>query len=279
MSQSPVSQAAEETQASLNKIPLPTIETFEPDQLAAAAAAYAVAVRKVQAADREIERMQLDQLDRQKRIAQLDALLAAIPGDPIYLWCANYSQGLAVGQEYWTLEIPDYWNKDAVIKGQLATIFEGTPEVRYVIYDEYPVNIAPYGAGGAALNGTLQYSEAMTAAAVFYNAAMEPSHAKWRPHWRYGTLLTENETHAATQHCTVQLDPAASRMDALNINQGTVLENVLINYPSCNGRVFYKDDAVVVQFATPVGQDVPVPTVIGFRREPRQCPPSWIQIA
>ena len=43
MSQSPVSQAAADTGASLSKIPLPTIETFEPDQLAAAA--YAVAVR------------------------------------------------------------------------------------------------------------------------------------------------------------------------------------------------------------------------------------------
>lgn len=58
----------------------------------------------------------------------------------------------------------------------------------------------------------------------------------------------------------------------LPLDEVVILSNVPIYYPPCHGRVFKKDDAVLVLFE---GYARNQPKVIGFRREPKPCPRTW----
>lgn len=280
---SPAAQAALHVEA-IKKIPLPTIETFEPPQLTAAAAAYAIAVRKVQEAEKVIAKIKAEQIEREKRIAFLQAELAKVSEVIIDIWCANYRE-LPAETDVRTMEVPGFWIDEPTSK--LVTLYEGTEKEKTVSYDERSINIAPNGSSYSP-QGDLVPAEAMSDAAIYYNLAMEAGHNKWGPQWRYGILLTEEEYHAATDQCTVKLNDAESRsgsdLGALDINgfgnggvlgygDDDILIGVPISYPTCNGKAFKKNDEVLVYFAG----DRETPIVIGFRRKPVQCPGNWIQ--
>lgn len=285
MSESPASQAAEITATALEKIPLPTIETYEPEALVAAAAAYAAAVRKVQDAEKAVAKIKVEQIERDKRIALLKAALAKVSDIVIDIWCANYRE-LPAGTTVRTMEVPGFWIDEPAPKW--VTLYKGTAKEKAVVYSERSINIAPNGANYAP-HGDLVPAEAMGDAAIYYNLAMEAGHNKWGPQWRYGLLLTDNEYHHATNRCVVKLNDAKSRsgddLQALDINgfgnggvlgfgNGDILSNVPIEYPPCDGAAFEAHDEVLVYF----NGDRETPVVIGFRREPVRCRSSWRQL-
>jgi len=268
MSESPASVAAQSAETTIKKIPLPTLETFEPEKLSAAAAAYAIAVRKVQEADKAVAKIQLEQIAREERLALINEVLSR-QQDPIHIWCAIYKEGLTGIIE--TTEIPGYWMKEGV--AQQVTIYENTSKEQTVFYTEYSVNISPSGAGPW---GDLMWSDAMGDAAIAYNLAMEPGHLKWRPLWRYGILTTDGGGNI----CNLTLNEHLSReeQDAkgdLDLDEKRDLSGVPISYPPCHGVVFEAGDEVLVLFE---GQDRNRPKVIGFRRKPKQCPRTWREV-
>lgn len=277
---STAAELAREQGISLNKIPLPIIETYEPEALVAAAAAYALAVRKVQAAEKAVAKIKADQVARDQRIAVLQAALAAVTDVEIDCWCANYTDELSPGAAVKTMEVPGHWSDEPFLRASI--LYENTTKQKTALWYERSINIAP-GASGWPAHGELVPSESMTDAAVFYNAAMEPGHLKWKPLWRYGVLLTNQDFHTATNTCAVQLTDAEARvlpedeneLDLNGFSEDEILTNVPISYPPCNGSVFEEGDAVLVLFE---GQDRDHPKVIGFRREPKKCPPAWSQV-
>lgn len=273
---SPAAKAAAEQGISLNKIPLPVIETYEPDQLVAAAAAYTAAVLKVRAAEQAIAKIKVEQIEREKRIALLQATLTAIPDDPIDVWCCTRTYNLAVGATVKTIDVPGYRVDDPPAV-KTFILHNNTTRARTVVYEERSFNIAPEGYGFPN-HGKLTPSESMSDAAIAYNLAMEPGNLKWKPLWRYGVLLTDYSTHSVSNHGTVRLTLRNARgQDNLPIDDDDdeVITNVPISYPPCNGRAFSMNDEVLVLFE---GQNRDQPKIIGFRREPKACPDSWIEI-
>lgn len=274
----PAHTAALAQEASLKKISLPTVETFEPEALCAAASAYAILVRKVQEAEKTVARIKAEQLERDVRLDIVNALLGATPGDIIDVWCADHTTGLTGTVE--TMEVPGYWIDEYELR--TAVVGDAT-ELRTVVYYERSWNIAPSGTLHPG-HGDMHFSESLTDAGVAYNLAMEPGHIKWHPIWRYGILLTDGWGDV----CTVQLNSIHARglprslseeeRDPMNINDFNdtdILTNVPISYPPCNGAVFKINDEVLVLFE---GQQRQLPKVIGFRREPKACPKTWEQL-
>lgn len=291
----PAKTAAANTENTLKKIPLPPRpETFEPPQIGAAAAAFAVAVRKLQAAEAEIVKIKADQLARDKRVAMLKALKVMMDNKIVDVWCANYTDDLAPDTAVKTMEVPGHWIEAG--ENRTSTIYKNTPQEKTVSYYERSLNIAPDGiywpaipsallgypqtlAPDTAEHGRLVQSEGMTDAQMFVNLALEPGNEKWRPLWRYGILLLVNKV---TSTGTVRLNSAYSRAergaapaDSLPLDGVLEIENVPIIYPPCGAEAFAVDDEVLVLFQ---GQDRNAPAIIGFRREPKQCPADWKQI-
>jgi hypothetical protein len=130
------------------------------------------------------------------------------------------------------------------------------------------VNIKPGYQGGqvyaANTDGKLQPTKAGTPSSVFYNWAMFPGWQKWKPTYRYGTIVAKDGNS-----CTVLLDTAVSSAQDLAINASSTLTSVPIEYMSCNGAAFNVGDAVIVKFAS---QDLAQPKVIGFKSNPKECP-------
>jgi len=272
---SPAAQAAAEQGISLNKIPLPIIETYEPDQLVAAAAAYAIAVRKVQAAEQAIAKLKAEQLARDARIAVINAVLEQDENQPaIAVWCASYTEVLT--GTVTTMEVPGDWREDEFTL-RTSTLYENDPErERTVAYEERSLNIRPQ-AVASTVTGDLAYAEGMSDAAIAYNLAMEPGHLKWKPIWRYGTLAADAVNNLCS--LTLQSPNPARRLSVcdgedLPLDAVLTLTGVPIYYPPCHGSVFKSGDEVLVLFE---GQDRDRPKVIGFRREPKRCPASWIE--
>ncbi len=279
----PAVQAANAAENSLKKIPLPeSPDTLMPPQVPAATALLATFVMKLNDAEKAIAKIKADQVERDRRIAELTALRDSLSNKIVDVWCATYTIDLAVGTAVKTMEVPGYWIGDWVDK--TAVLFEGKPSQRTVVYQERSLNIAPRGSDFP-LHGRIRSSEAMTAAAVFWNAAMEPGHLKWKPLWRYGIVLTDSTSNDATGKCTVRLNPSGARPESgdpvaglsLNVFNGEdILTDVPISYPPCGAGVFDIGDEVLIKFGS---QDRAVPVVIGFRRKPKTCTGwSWNQL-
>ena len=128
--------------------------------------------------------------------------------------------------------------------------------------DTTPI-IVPGCAAHSAEDGQIQPLLSTTPAAVFYNLAMLPGAAKWKPRYRTGTASNVDE-EADTM--TVTLDSAI--IAGQNCNQSTTLSAVPVEYMTCNAAAFEDGDAVVVQFT---GMDWSSPQVIGFVDHPKPC--------
>lgn len=268
----PAHEAAKAVESTLKPIPLPQVDTFTPKELSAAAAAYAVRVRKVQAATQAIEQLKAERMARDSRIAVIDAVLEQDDNQPaIDVWCASYSEGLSGTVA--TMEVPGDWRGDEKTS-RTVVLYEGEDRQKTVAYEERSFNISPVGASSVA-TGDLVYAEGMSDASVAYNLAMEPGHLKWKPLWRYGTLTADAENDRCS---LILLSPNPARRLAedeqsdLPLDEVVTLSSVPIYYPPCHGRVFKKDDAVLVLFE---GYARNQPKVIGFRREPKPCPRTW----
>ncbi len=114
-------------------------------------------------------------------------------------------------------------------------------------------------------DGALLHPVAQSPWQSFVNLAIHPGWQRHMPTYRWGTALFVDEDRNTMD---VQLAPATSSVQGLDINQATVLRQVPVEYMTCNASVFEKDDRVVVRFK---GQDWTRPVVIGFLDNPKSC--------
>lgn len=240
----PVQEEVEEVDSVLDKITIPGDEAT-PKRLGETAGIFAKAAMKLRAAEDRLAQLYTDKIARGQRLAELAALRTELADTVLSVWSAEYNEVLSVGETVLTLEPP----------GDLSTV----------------LNIAPYGVAGLiapADVGQWRPTAPQSPEAVFYNAAMEPGHLKWKPFCRHGTI-----TALAGDLCSVTLMPALARQErgnneALNLNTETALTNVPIRYMWCNGAAFEVGDEVLVLFE---GRDRLRPKVIGFKSNPRSC--------
>jgi len=264
----PAKVASLKLKEELGKLTRPLPDDLIPKELDEVARQNAVAQAAWKAAEREIDRLQVQNAARAERIAVLETLISQAE-EVRHVWCVTYSTDLA--GEVDTLEVPGFWQDEGEMR--LDTLFEGKPQQRNVIYREYLWNIAPQGKANYAV-GQMQYAEGLSDASVFYNAAMEPGHLRWKPIWRYAQLTAD----ASLLECSVQLIETEARAfrrePHLPING--VVTTAPISYVPCRGSVFKQGDEVVVTFGH---YDWGVPVVVGFRRKPKTCSGSaWNQL-
>lgn len=151
-------------------------------------------------------------------------------------WCADLTE-TATGPVA-TLEIPG--------ESALILIQPGAPEP-------------------TAIHGALAAREIQSPEQVYWNAAVLPGWQKFLPTYRWGTITALNQS---TDKCDLELAPAQSSAQQLNVNPTATLQNVTIRYMECNSGVFNVGDRVVVQFE---GNDWARPVVVGFVDNPRAC--------
>jgi uncharacterized protein YkwD len=278
----PADDAAEDTDGALDAIKPPSMDSAKPKKLGEAVRLFALAQNKLLAAQREIDRLLSERLQRIARIDELEALQDTLANLEIDCWCVEYNESFTVGQEVSTLEVPGWYVETGTNK--VSILYEGTSQQRNVVWTERSINIAPAGSGSY---GKLVLADSMSAAAVVYNFAMESGHLKWKPAFRYGIL-----TAVSSSGSTVELNDVYARLMAneygrkygrganeFPLNQGATelvketITGVRITYLQCGYRVFSVGDEVVVLFTD---FDHTKPLIVGFRREPVQCNPQQI---
>jgi uncharacterized protein YkwD len=263
----PAEDAGEETAAELERIEAPRLEDVSPQNLAKVAGEFAKAARMVVAAEQEIVRLRIEDLERERRISLLKTLQTQLD-TVLTVWACQWDAWLVPGDVAQTAEVPGWWLEE----GQAATTTMGLRNDPgglvndyEVPYTEYRINIVP----PMVAPSRLRYAESMSDAAIFINAALEPGHLKWKPLWRYGTITALDGDVAS-----VSLTPIPARIFqgetamALDTEAQETLTSVPIEYPPCNGQRFEVGHEVLIFF----GFDRATPKIIGFRREPLPCP-------
>jgi len=264
LEENPVKNEEKKVDRAFDPIKPPALEDLTPQKLADAAGEFARASQKVRQGKDKIKLLLLERIERSRAIGDLEK--AKAKADTVFeVWACQYEDYLQAGDVVSTAEVPGHYKEP---KGA----------------EERPISLIPplLNAGG------LAPAEGLSAAGVFVNAALEPGHLRWRPVWRYGTILTlSNDSGGGWSgetnwSCSVRLAPADARMfdrepgaHSLNLQADELLANVPISYPPCNGWVFQAGDEVLVLFE---GFSREKPKVIGFRRSPRLCPDgrvSW----
>ena len=265
----PAKAAATDSDAELERIPIPTVEDFSPDKLSSAAGAFAKAAQALRAAEEAIVRLRAENLERDLRLTQLTAIKTASES-LLTIWECQYIDDIPVGTQVDTAEVPGYFDRRSESRVTIMGVRNdpsGTIPNQTLVYDEQRVNLLPTASTST---GRLRHGEVMGDAEVFMALALEPGHLKWKPLWRYGTLIAIAQN---TNTCSLILESAVTArgnedMAALPIDEQLTLTAVPIRYPPCHGAVFEIGDEVLVLFE---GFNRDAPKVIGFRREPRPC--------
>jgi uncharacterized protein YkwD len=273
----PAQEAADEAESVLEKIPLPTVEGFEPDKLGEVAAEFGKAAQRLRAGENAVAALRAEEWDNRARRAELEALIAALE-TPIDAWCCRYIDDIEIDATVDTAEVPGFYRATATARSTQMGVRGGGPK-SIVDYAERSLNILPPGFTAV---GRLHPVDNLTPAQAFHSAALEPGAVRWKPRWRYGIILA-----LGGSACTVRLNDDAVRQPRglgnnliLDAADQRTLTAVPIVYPPCDGAAFEEGDEVLVHFA---GHDRDAPTVIGFRREPIPCPGvgriSWRQLS
>jgi hypothetical protein len=184
-----------------------------------------------------------------RRIAFVDQHVPT--SENLAAWCADYNEGL--------------------------TGIVGTIETSRERGGQVPV-IRPGGADGdqaghlVARDGTHQPVMAATPAAAFFNYALLPGADRHVPLYRAATI---SEIDTTTDTCTVELIPVAVGHQGISTTDLAPINNVPVQYMTCNAAAFAPDDLVIVEFSG--GWDTA--TVIGFVSHPRPCEGGlWLRI-
>jgi len=221
-------------------------------------------------------------LDRtQAMLARLDAMISAVDAriaaetDTAVLARLNARKGalekqrervrVALNKDYTT----SAWCADLTegLSGEIGTI-EPAAELKNGI------NLRPGFAGDSAHSPTRDGQAtpmlSLPVADAMRNFAIMPAIQKWRPTYRYGTVSNLDQN---TDTCTVTLEAVASSMQNLDVNRRTVLNDVEIDYMSCNSAAFENGDDVIVEYRPydDEGETKGQPYVIGFKDNPRAC--------
>lgn len=265
----PPQEQAETTEAELDKVKPPRTDPLTPDNLGKVVAAYAKAIQKRIAAEKELEKLMAAKLARASRKAELTQAKQALNDRALDVWACYFDDTLAINDVVYTAEIPGFWRDEAI--GRYQTIYAGMTSQRDVFFEERSWNIVKRV---NALDSTLRPAVSLSPERVFVNLALEPGHLKWRPAWRYGTITAINGNH-----CDVRLNAEKGRKERreaeLDLSWEENLTDVPIEYACI--EVFYVGAEVLLRFHD---QDRTKPIVIGFRRGPQQCRRriSWEQI-
>lgn len=178
-------------------------------------------------------------LQRAALIARKKFIQDNFPDDRIIqAWCADLTEDLT--GEVGTIEVP---GEDTNIQ-----IIPGYKDKSKYIESE---------------SGQLVPTIAQGTNEFLYNFCLFPGWQKWKPTYRYGTIVSKGDGV-----CNISLETALSSHQGLNINQTDTLSNVPFEYMSCNGAAFSEGDSVLIQFT---GQDWSQPKVVGFKEEPKAC--------
>lgn len=181
-------------------------------------------------------------------LARMAALEKALEPQVITAWCADATE-------------------DAT--GQVATI-----EINGEVGDTGPqIIIAPREVLPTLPHGEVAAREVQSGAQAYFNAAVLPGWQKHKPTYRAGRI---RDIDTAANTCRVDLDPARSSAENLDINQATTLTGVPVRYMTCDASAFEENDRVLVEFQQ---QDWAQPVVIGFVERPRPCEPMTIAMA
>lgn len=175
-------EAADEASAELERIEIPTIDTFQPKRLGEVCAAYGRAVAEYRAAMETVERILTDEEIRQQRMSRLQALIDEAQ-EPIHAWTCEYEPGFQDGDLVATAEVPGWYVRDETSKR--AVVIDG----QSVDYSERSINIV---SGTGCDVGQINHADGIPPEKLgieYLNAALEPGHLKWRPRWQYGVVL------------------------------------------------------------------------------------------
>lgn len=179
-------------------------------------------------------------LEREGYRARKAALESVETERTVSAWCADLTED-AEG-DVATLEVPGEPREVLVAPG-------GTKPVPFV-------------------TGILLTREAMSPAQAFCNAAILPGWQKWRPIYAFATIDAINPS---TDTASITFLAATSSVDDLGVTPGDSLNDVPVQYMTCNAGAFEEGDEVVVMFPT---QRLDSARVIGFRNHPKPC--SWV---
>ncbi len=187
--------------------------------------------------------LQTEALSLQDRINEIKNL--AEYGHEAQIWCADLTEDLS--GDVGIIEVPGEQTARNVQPGYNANaVYSGSRD------------------------GQILPAIVSTPAATFWNLAMLPGWQKWKPTYRYGTI-TSIDYPANT--CNLNLEPATSSQQNIDVNQGTALVDVPIEYMTCNAAAFAVDDVVLVEFTN---QDFTTPKVIGFKDHPQPCGARYV---
>jgi hypothetical protein len=114
-------------------------------------------------------------------------------------------------------------------------------------------------------DGSLRARELLSPEQAYWNVSVLPGWQKHKPMFRTGVLTAVDDD---ADIGTVELYPAASSAQSLDVNARQTLVDIPIEYMDCDAQPFDVGDRVVVEFG-PGGWDDA--TVIGFVDTPRQC--------
>lgn len=266
----PAKDAAESGE--IEKIEPPKPDDIPPS-VQAASKELAEAAGKSSAAKKEVERLKALSAEQDAREDELQAAKDDIPSDEIHAWTADYTDSIPIGDIVAIAEMPGYLDAETITP-RSVTLFADTTYRRTIDYNEHELNILPASYRHAVAAGQVAPSEPIPAATIFWNAAMEPGHLKWRPLWRYGTITAKNGNQ-----CDLTLTEAIARKlpreVEMDLNPAANLSGVPFFYPNDHGGVFAVGDEVLILFE---GQDRDHPKVVGFRREPRRGLRDWGEI-
>lgn len=204
-----------------------------------------------QAPESEIEAKQRDMLTKQAAVEQLKQTksflqlrktanvkqiefiqqMTATPAQ-VQAWCADYTEGLT---------------------GTVGTVEIGRKDT--------PPIINPGGTFAQGADGQLVPLMSQSPAATFYNLAMLPGAAKWKPRYRTGTAGNINR---AANSMDIAIDPLV--ISGIQCDEAATLTGVPVDYMTCNASVFENGDSVLVEY-----DPASTAKVVGFVTNPRQC--------
>jgi len=161
-------------------------------------------------------------------------------------WCSTYNVSLPVGKEIGTIEVANQ-------------------------ADQYPfIVLQPEGAKPVASDGCLRTIKSMTPAQAFYNYALAPGIARWRPRYRSG-LVTDVNLEAKTLEVWLDTPTVAGiyihdEPSTVNLPYGAACSTSSI-------PIYQVMDKVIVQFNSTTHK---AESVIGWAEWPREfgCNPS-----
>jgi len=137
-----------------------------------------------------------------------------MPSDPIKtIWCVDLTTDLDLTAEIGLIEVPAEWDR----------------------VDSSSVLIRPGHSDGAAYNEDrdkiLVPQIAQSPAQWFYNRSVLPGVEKWRPRYRFGTIVNDSLDFGSNT-CSVCLFPTYSSQQNLDVNQNQTYSDCPTSTPS-----------------------------------------------